>query len=168
MLGAMDSQTLTGQREDAARAPRWLRRFVAVFLIAFAACGVIGIEVWPLTGWRLFADARERIQIGWQATAVDAQGHEQPIDFRQLPAGFQGNVQVLGGFASLDTGEQAAVCDAWAAALRERDQDVTAIRIYTTRTDVGDRQGERGAPPERTLRYVCTDGAVRKAPANEG
>lgn len=144
-------------------APRWVRRYVAAFLIVFAACGVIGIEVWPLTGWRLFADARERVQTGWQATAVDAHGRERPIDFRQLPAGFQGDVQVLGGFASLDTGEQEAVCDAWAAALRDRGQVVTAIRISTTLTDVGDRRGDRAAPPERTLRYVCADGAVREA-----
>jgi hypothetical protein len=38
--------------------PAWTRRFVAVFLAAFVVCGIFGLEAWPLTGWRLFADAR--------------------------------------------------------------------------------------------------------------
>jgi hypothetical protein len=146
-------------------APRWVRRYVAVFLVVFTVCGVFGIEAWPLTGWRLFADARERVQPGWQATVVDASGRDRPIDFRALPAGFQGNVQVLKGFPSLDPGERQAVCDAWAAALREHGREVAAIRIYATRTDVGDRRGARGAPPARTFRYTCQGGQVQETAA---
>jgi hypothetical protein len=149
------------------RAPRWARRFVWVFLAAFVAAGVIGIEVWPLTGWRLFADARQQVQTGWQATAVDSEGHTEPIDFRALAAGYQGDVQVLQTFSALPAAERAAVCDAWAAALRERGRDVAEIRIYATRSDVGERDGDRGAPPARTLQHTCVDGGVQ-APGADG
>jgi hypothetical protein len=143
--------------------PAWTRRFVAVFLAAFVVCGVFGFEAWPLTGWRLFADARQPVQAAWQAVTVDAAGRETPVPFADLPAGFHGNVQVLKGFGGLGAGEQAAVCRAWADAVRARGGQVEAVRIYHTVTDVARRVGERGAPPARELRWTCAEDGVAPA-----
>jgi hypothetical protein len=153
----MDQQALPSAQD---RAPRWARWFVGLYLAVFAVCGVAGFEAWPLTGWRLFADARQARQPGFQAVAVDADGRETPIPFRDLPAGYQGDVQVLKGFADLPPGEQAAVCQAWAEAVRDRGGEVAAVRIYATVTDLSRRLGDRGAPPARTLRFTCRDGSV--------
>jgi hypothetical protein len=141
-----------------AAAPRWARRFVAAYLAVFVVCGLAGFEAWPLTGWRLFADARQARQPGFQAVTVDRAGRETSIPFADLPAGYQGNVQVLKGFADLPPDRQAAVCQAWADAVRARGREVTEVRIYQTVTDVSRRVGDRGAPPERTLRFTCRDG----------
>ncbi len=135
--------------------PAWTRWFVAAFLTVFVVCGVAGIEAWPLTGWRLFADARQPVQVAWQAVTVDGSGHETPVPFRDLPVGFHGNVQVLKGFAGLGADQQAAVCRAWAGAVRARGGQVEAVRIYRTVADVSRRVGERGAPPARELRWTC-------------
>jgi hypothetical protein len=143
--------------------PAWTRWFVAAFLAAFVVCGVAGIEAWPLTGWRLFADARRPVQAGWEAVTVDALGRETPVPFRDLPAGFHGNVQVLKGFAGLDAGEQAAVCRAWADAVRAGGGQVEAVRIYRTVADVSRRVGDRGAPPARELRWTCGGDSVAPA-----
>jgi hypothetical protein len=143
--------------------PAWTRRFVAVFLAAFVVCGTFGLEAWPLTGWRLFADARQPVQVAWQAVTVDPAGRETPVPFGDLPAGFHGNVQVLKGFAGLPAGEQAAVCRAWADAMRARGGRVEAVRVYRTVTDLSRRVGERGTPPARELRWTCTE--ARVAPA---
>jgi hypothetical protein len=137
------------------QAPRWARWFVAAYLAVFVVCGVAGLEAWPLTGWRLFADARQARQPGFQAVTVDRAGRETPIPFADLPAGYRGDVQVLKGFAGLPAGRQAAVCQAWATAVRSRGGEVAEVRIYQTVTDVSRRVGERGAPPERTLRFTC-------------
>jgi hypothetical protein len=118
-------------------------------------CGVAGLEAWPLTGWRLFADARQARQPGFQAVTVDRAGRETPIPFARLPAGYHGDVQVLKGFADLPREGQAAVCRAWAEAVRARGGEVAGVRIYQTLTDVSRRVGDRGAPPDRTLRYTC-------------
>jgi hypothetical protein len=152
------------QASTATPPPRWARRFVAAYLAVFLICGLAGFEAWPLTGWRLFADARRAVQPGWQAVTVDRAGRETPIPFRRLPAGYQGNVQVLAGFPELAPARQAAVCQAWTEAVRAEGGEVAALRIYRTETDLSRRVGERGAPPARTLRYTCRDGEVR-APA---
>ena len=151
MLGV--EQSATPSTWD--RPPRWARRFVGIYLALFLVCGLFGLEAWPLTGWRLFADARQARQPGFQAVTVDRAGRETPIPFRDLPAGYQGAVQVLKGFAGLPAGRQAAVCQAWAEAVRERGGEVAEIRIYQTVTDVSRREGDRGAPPERTRRFTC-------------
>jgi hypothetical protein len=140
-------------------APRWARWFVGAYLALFVVCGVAGFEAWPLTGWRLFADARQARQPGFQAVTVDADGRETPIPFRDLPAGYQGDVQVLKGFAGLPPDRQAAVCQAWAEEVRARGGQVAEVRIYATVTDVSRRVGDRGAPPARTLRFTCRPGS---------
>jgi len=137
------------------RPPRWARWFVGAYLAMFVVCGVAGLEAWPLTGWRLFADARQARQPGFQAVTVDADGRETPIPFRDLPAGFRGDVQVLKGFAALPPARQAAVCQAWAQEVRARGGEVAELRIYATVSDVSDRVGDRGAPPVRTLHFTC-------------
>jgi hypothetical protein len=133
---------------------------VAAYLAVFLVCGLAGFEAWPLTGWRLFADARPARQPGFQAVTVDRAGRETPVPFRDLPAGFQGHVQVLKGFPELSPVRQAAVCRAWADAVRDRGGEVAEVRIYQTVTDVSRRVGDRAAPPERTPRFTCRDGVV--------
>jgi hypothetical protein len=139
----------------------WTRRFVWAFLAAFVIAGVFGFEAWPLTGWRLFADARTARQVSLEAFTVDAAGRERPVPWDDLPVRFRGNVQVLKGFEDLSSARQVAVCEAWADGLRGLGADVRAIRIYRVSTDVSRRAGDRAAPGERTLRFTCRDGKVR-------
>jgi hypothetical protein len=139
----------------------WTRRFVWTFLVLFVIAGVFGIEAWPLTGWRLFADAREARQASWQAATVDAGGREQPVPWGELPVRYRGNVQVLKGFAGLRPAEQVAVCAAWADGVRALGRDVSQVRVYRVETDVSRRAGDRAAPGTRELRFTCRDGTVR-------
>jgi hypothetical protein len=143
----------------------WTRRFVWAFLAVFLIAGVFGIEAWPLTGWRLFADARTAGQASFEAFTVDAAGRERPIPFGELPVRFRGNVQLLKGYQDLSPSRQAAVCSAWADAVSARGVDVREVRIYRVQVDVSKRVGKRAAPPRRTLRWTCAGGAVTAAPA---
>lgn len=140
---------------DAEAPARWARWYAGLFLAAFLLCGLIGIEAWPLTGWRLFADARSAQQTSYQVAAVDRAGHETPVRFQDLPIRYHGNVQVLKGFAALPPARQAAVCAAWAGAVQAQGGEVAALRIYQLDVDLSKRQGRRSAPPRRTLRWTC-------------
>ncbi len=140
---------------------RWARRFVWACLAVFVLAGLFGFEAWPLTGWRLFADARTARQLSWQAVTVDGAGRELPVPFAGLPIRYQGNVQVLKRYPERPPSEQAAICRAWADAVRARGGDVREVRIYRLEVDVSQRLGDRGAPPTRRLRYSCRDGTVR-------
>jgi hypothetical protein len=139
----------------------WARRFVWAFLAVFVIAGVFGLEAWPLTGWRLFADARTATQASWEAVTVDGAGRERPIPWGDLPVRFRGNVQVLKGFQDLPAGRQAAVCAAWADAVRARGGDVRAVRVYRVETDASRRAGDRAVPGPRSPRFTCRGGTVQ-------
>jgi hypothetical protein len=146
----------------------WARRFVWTFLILFVIAGVFGFEAWPLTGWRLFADARTARQVSWEAVTVDAGGRERPVPWNDLPVRYRGDVQVLNGFEGLRPNEQVAVCAAWADGIRALGGDVSQVRIYRVETDVSRRAGDRAAPGTRELRFTCRDGTVRASGGPRG
>lgn len=142
-----------------AQAPRWARWFVRVFLSAVVLAGVFGVEAWPLTGWRLFADLRRPEQSSVRAYIVEPGGAERLVPFARLPAPYSGSTQVLNGLVRLAPDEREAVCAAWADAAREIGLGVAGIRVYRLAWDASVRGGPRAAPPaERTILFACAGG----------
>lgn len=129
-----------------------MRAFLATFLV----CGLAGIELWPLTGWRLFSRPRAEVSRFWEATAVGHDGTERRIPFGRLPWAYRGALHVMIGFGGLSGPQRAGVCRAWAEAARGLGYDVAGIRIYRGERHLSVRVGERSAPPSaRALRYSC-------------
>lgn len=140
---------------DTEAPPRGARALVWLFLASIAACAVLKIEAWPLSGWRLFSAIRHPRVSSWQATTVDGAGRETPFPPSGLPFAFHGHVHVLRRFERLSQSRRAAVCGAWADAVRERGREARAVLIYRTERDLSVRQGDRAAPPQRTLVHRC-------------
>ncbi len=65
------------------------RRLVVTALFLLLVPGVIGIDFWPLTAWRLFSQARTDVQTNWEINAVDARGRSTNVDLDKLPVGYQ-------------------------------------------------------------------------------
>jgi len=129
------------------------RAFVGVFLTAFVACGLFQIEVWPLSGWKLFSRLRTDEVRGWLATAVTADGAERPIPFDTFPAAYRGQLHVLQGFDDLAADARADVCRAWAGEMAATGGGrVVEIRVYATTDSARHPDGGR-----RELRHVCPD-----------
>ncbi|MDQ4098050.1 MAG: hypothetical protein M3144_09310, partial [Actinomycetota bacterium] len=63
---------------------RPVRVFVVCFLGLFLSCGFLGIEAWPLTGFKLFSHVRGDGLPGWEAVSVGGAGRERLIDFASL------------------------------------------------------------------------------------
>jgi hypothetical protein len=129
---------------------RGVRAFVAVFLTTFLVCGVLQVEAWPLSGWKLFSHLRTDEIRGWTATGAEAGGVERPIPFHSFGPGFQGALHVLKGFEGLGGRQRRDVCEAWADELARTGTEILEIRIYAT------TRSSRHPDVVRTeLRYLC-------------
>jgi hypothetical protein len=140
------------------RAPRWARWFVWTFLV----CGVVGIEAWPLTGFRLFSHLRHERQTEWQAFAVRSDGREVRLRLSRFAGGFNGFPLVMKGFAARTPREREAMCSAWMLAASRLRGPSVAIRIYAVERRLEPRHGRRaGTAPGRSLAYTCGASLVR-------
>jgi hypothetical protein len=159
-------QTSEARREIATptvqRAPRWARVFVWSFLATFVVCGVVGIEAWPFTGFRLFSHLRYEHQTEWQAFAVSPEGRESRLRLSRFPGGYNGFPLIMKSFTSRGPRDRADMCQAWAVAAYGLRGRTLAIRIYAIDRHLEPRQGHApAAPPIRALAYTCPGAIVR-------
>jgi hypothetical protein len=140
--------------------PGWTRAFVGIFLTAFVICGLLGIEAWPLSGFRLFSHLRTADHTALIGVTVDDEGVETPIPFGRLPAAYRGFGFVARDLPSLTSRERLSTCRVWMTAVeRELERDVAGVRIYRLDVPVLPRAGERPASrPARSLVYGCSAG----------
>ena len=138
--------------------PRRVRAFVVAFLGAFVLCGLVGLELWPLTGWRLFSQLRTDHQVAWQAAAVDTEGETQ-IRFGELPRAYRNFPLVMRTYSALPPADQVEACRLWFEAAQSQLPAATALRIYRIDWYLSYRHGNKdGPPPRRTLLMSCGDG----------
>jgi hypothetical protein len=142
------------------RAPLGARIFVGAFLAAFVLCGFLGIEAWPLTGWRLFSHLRTSTLTTWQAETVDPAGHAMTLQFGQLPRTYRNFTLIMKDFATQPAAEQTAACADWAQAARAQGRAVASVRIYRLNWDLSQREpGLQSRPITRKLVYSCKGSA---------
>jgi hypothetical protein len=121
------------------------------FLLVFAITGLAHLELWPLTGFRLFSELRPSVRESWAIVAVDRAGDEHDVVLHDLPVGYRNTVKILLGFEHRSPESRDEVCDAWATPLRAAGTDVARIRIYAVTASVR----PHGPPPHRALAYEC-------------
>lgn len=142
----------------AERASPFARAFVAVYLIAFLACGAFAIEAWPLTGWRLFSHLRHAQRSGWQVFTVDRGGQQTRVNFATFPRPDRHLTLIMRDYPRQSASGQEAVCQAWAGRIRAQGRQVSGVRIYRTVVDLHRHRGRRTPPPpRRRVAYLCAD-----------
>lgn len=75
----------SGPSSEPDEAPRAARVFVAVLFVLLLVPGVIGFDLWPLTGWRLFSLSRDDDQTRWVLESVDGDGERRVVSLEELP-----------------------------------------------------------------------------------
>ncbi|MEA2520773.1 MAG: hypothetical protein QOI81_419, partial [Actinomycetota bacterium] len=115
---------------DADPIPRRALWFVRSYLGVFVFCALVGLELWPFTGFRLFSSLRTEQQIVWQADTLGADGKETPVVFQDLPRAYQGYQLIMPRFPSLSPAQKLATCSAWLDELRLSDPSASALRMY--------------------------------------
>ena len=135
----------------------WARPFVALLLVAFVACGVLGIEAWPLSGFRLFSAPRSSVTIGWRLVAVRADGEQVPVNVSRFGAAYRGFGFVARSFDDLTARDQAAACGAWLRAAAAIGIDAAALQLVKVDQSLVPRNDEGPlVEPRRTIVSTCS------------
>lgn len=138
---------------------RGVRLFVGCFLGLFLVGGLIGVEAWPLTGWKLYARLRHGEFSGWQVLAVGYDGNERVVDLRHAPAAFHGVNHFLNDVDGLTDEQREAACLGLVEAARRQYPDVAGVAIDHIVGYVLVHPGDPPRPPSQRIRiHQCSAG----------
>lgn len=136
--------------------PRSVRRLVAVVLLALAVPGVIGFELWPLTGWRLFSLSRDDSVTQWVIEAVDGEGTGRPVDLEELPLGYRHAAWPMAELPGASTARREAVCQALLGAVAEVEPATVALNVTRDRQRLVERDGDWTLTHDPEVIHTCT------------
>ena len=99
---------------DAPSGPGRLGRgLVLGVLVLLLAAGVVGIESWPLTEWKLFSASRDETQTTYVlAAAIEGRddGRMTPFDLEDLPLGYRTAEWPMSRLTRLPDDERDEIC----------------------------------------------------------
>jgi hypothetical protein len=133
-------RTSDGDAQD--RAPRSARVFVAVLFVLLLVPGLVGIEAWPLTRWRLFSLSRDADQTRWVLEAVDAGGDRRVVSLEELPLGYRHAEWPMAELPGASDERRDAVCLALAEAVGKVHPDTVELALSRDHTRLVERGGE--------------------------
>jgi hypothetical protein len=109
--------------------PRSARVLVGVLLVLLVGAG-IGVEAWPLTGWRLFSAERDGTQTQYVLEAVDADGSTRVVDLDELPGRPYSNAAwAMAELPDAPDTRREAVCQALLEPVVEVEPGLAELRI---------------------------------------
>jgi hypothetical protein len=126
-------------------------------IAALLVCGLVGIEWWPFTGWRLYSRVRTDSRITWEAATVAPGGEETVVDPNNLPLGYRHVELLLARFPDTSKAEREDICEAIADGVRDQGHDVTAVRVYRVDEHLRESGGDVVLDRAPELRYECAD-----------
>jgi hypothetical protein len=136
---------------------RGIRLFVGAFLGLFLITGLVGVEAWPLTGWKLYSRLRHGDFWGWQVLAVGADGIERSVDLGHLPAAYHGVPYLLNDFAGLPEADREGACLALAVVARAQYPGVAGVAVEHVLGRIPVDPDDPPSPPSRRIRvHQCT------------
>lgn len=143
------------------------RMVIWIYLAAFSICGVFGFELWPMTGWRLFADARKQHSASWQPQVEFTDGTSDALQLNT--AGSTDIPFLISRLHQLPQNDRNDLCAQLSAIAddneREGNRALERILIYKSTHNLDDRDGDKSAPPKQELAFTCQDGRLSEPTA---
>lgn len=127
---------------DVTEVPRAARWFVAVLFALLLVPGVVGFDVWPLTGWRLFSVLRDESQNRWVVQAVDGSGEARIVSLEELPLGYRHAEWPMADLPGSSAAHRQSVCQALADAVVKVRPDTVEVQIAKDAQTLVERDGE--------------------------
>lgn len=118
------------------------RVFVSAIIGLIVVFAALDIELWPMTGWRLFSTIRDEAQTGWVAEATDAQGDARIVSFEELPLGYRNSAWVVAELPDASAEQRESVCQAMFDAISEVEPDTVSVRVARDRARLEEQDGE--------------------------
>lgn len=84
----MSDQASEPARAVAPGVPRRARILVWAVIVVLAVPGLLGLEFWPVTGWKLFSTVRTETANRWVIEGYYADGTSRIIDLGELPVAY--------------------------------------------------------------------------------
>lgn len=109
------------------------RVFVYALLAVLAVPGIVGFELWPASGWRLFSLARDSTQTVWVLEAESSDGERRRVSLEELPVAYRLADWVLAELPRSSGERREEVCRALLDAAREVRGDVARFHIVRDR-----------------------------------
>ena len=155
-----------GAAADADRAPRSARILVGILLVLMFVPGVIGFDVWPLTGWRLFSLSRDADQTRWVLEAVDADGERRVVSLEELPLGYRHAEWPMAELPGASADRRDAVCSALLDAVVDAHPGTVELVVARDHAELVERDGEWTTTHDIEPFHSCT--AAGAGPVGEG
>jgi hypothetical protein len=139
---ATDTGTTDTGTTDVAEVPRSARWLVGVLMALLLIPGVIGFDLWPLTGWRLFSLSRDGTQNRWVVEAVTADGEVSTVSLEELPLGYRHAEWPMADLPGASEARQVDVCAALAGAVADVRPGAVEVRLAKDSQELLERDGE--------------------------
>jgi hypothetical protein len=133
------------------------RAWVALLLVLLLVPGVVGFDVWPLTGWRLFSLSRDADQTEW---ALDVQGADdaarfEEVDLERLPLAFRNAGWPLAELGHEGESRRQDVCEALLVGVRMVIPDARRLAIVRERRHMRVVDGDPVIDEHRERIHTC-------------
>ena len=122
---------------------RLQRRVVLGTLGLLLLTGLVGVEAWPLSAWRLFSEPRRAELGGFVLEARNADGAGERVSLSQLPLGFRFAGRALEDLGPRPSARGAELCGALLDAVRAERPGTTQLDVVRVRRRLveGGRRG---------------------------
>lgn len=159
--GAVDTDAQPDRAADTDdAAPRSARILVAVLFVLLLVPGVVGFDLWPLTGWRLFSLSRGATQNFWVLEAVDGEGEREVVSFEELPLRYRHAAWPIADLQGASTAERDGVCQALLERVVDVHPDTVELAIGRDHAELVERDGEWTTTHDIEPFHACrVDGA---------
>jgi hypothetical protein len=137
-------------------APPAARRLLAILFAALLIPGVVGFDLWPLTGWRLFSLALDDTAERWVIEAVDEEGSSRLVSPEELPFGYRHAEWPMRSLPDTSPERREAMCVALAAAVAEVDPTVVELRIAEDQQRLVETDGEWSVEHDHDVLHACS------------
>jgi hypothetical protein len=137
------------------RSARWL---VGALFVLLLVPGLVGFDLWPLTGWRLFSLARDETQTLWVLEAVDGDGSSRLVDVEELPLRYRHAEWPMADLSDASTARRQAVCEALLGAVVDIEPATAELRIARDRARLAEGDGEWAVIDDLEVIHTCRPG----------